>query len=172
MGALEVGDIAPDFVLAGMQIVDGQVEHREFRLSERHGAPVVLAFYPLDSSKVCTEQLCSYQDEFGGFDALGAQVWGISLQGLESHEEFARQQGLTFPLLADHRDGVAASYGTMLGPNAIRRSVFIIDGDGIVRWKHVALVGFTFRKAAEIRDQILRLFPEPVGGTFALAPPV
>jgi peroxiredoxin Q/BCP len=172
MGALEVGDLAPDFVLPGIRVVDGRVEHSEFRLSERRGAPVVLAFYPLDSSKVCTEQLCSYQDEFGGFDALGAQVWGISLQGLESHEEFARKQGLTFPLLADHRDGVAAAFGTMLGPNAIRRSVFIIDGDGIIRWKHVALVGFTFRKAAEIRDQILKLFPEPVGGTFSLAPPV
>src|ERR1700712_5155080 len=112
---VEVGDVAPDFVLPGMRLVDGRVEHSEYRLSEHRGAPIVLAFYPLDGSKVCTEQLCSYQDQFAGFDALGAQIWGISLQGVESHEEFARNEGLTFPLLGDRRDGVAAAYGTMLG---------------------------------------------------------
>jgi thioredoxin-dependent peroxiredoxin len=171
MGAIEVGDVAPDFVLPGMRLIDGRAEHADYRLSDHRGSPIVLAFYPLDGSKVCTDQLCSYQDQFEGFDALGAQIWGISLQGVESHEEFARAEGLTFPLLGDHRDGVGAAYGTMLGPNAIRRSVFLIDADGIVRWKHVAFVGFTYRKAGEIREQILKLYPEPAGGMFSLAPP-
>ncbi|HXR43272.1 MAG TPA: peroxiredoxin family protein [Pseudolysinimonas sp.] len=172
MGVVNIGDAAPDFALSGIQLVDGEIRHREFRLSEQRGAPIVLAFYPLDQSKVCTEQLCSYNDQFGGFDALGAQVWAISTQGIESHEEFARKQHLTFPLLADVRDGAARAYGvSSLGGLLTRRSVFVIDPQGIVRWKHVALVGFTFRSAEEIRQQILRLFPAPSGGAFAFAPP-
>jgi thioredoxin-dependent peroxiredoxin len=173
MGAVDVGDVAPDFVLPGIQMVGGQAERRPFRLSEERGHPMVLAFYPLDQSKVCTEQMCSYQDNFAGFDALGAQVWAISVQGIESHEEFARKQGLSFPLLADSRDGVAKTYGvSTLGGLLTRRSIFIVDGGGIVRWKHVAMVGLTFRKADEIREQILRLFPAPSGGAFSLPAPV
>jgi peroxiredoxin Q/BCP len=171
MGALEVGDRAPEVNLPGIRMVDGRFEHDTYSLSDRRGRPVVLAFYPLDQSKVCTEQMCSYQDDFEGFEELGAEVWGISLQGVESHEEFARKNGLTFPLLADHRDGVAKEYGVALGPS-LRRSVFIIDADGIIRWKHVALLGFTYRRASEIREQILRLFPAPSGSAFAFAPPV
>jgi peroxiredoxin Q/BCP len=171
MGALEVGDRAPEVNLPGIRMVDGRFERDVYSLSGRHGRPVVLAFYPLDQSKVCTEQMCSYQDDFEGFEELGAEVWGISLQGVESHEEFARKNGLTFPLLADHRDGVAKEYGVALGPS-LRRSVFIIDADGIIRWKHVALLGFTYRRASEIREQILRLFPAPSGSAFAFAPPV
>jgi len=172
VGAVEIGEIAPDFVLPGIQMVDGEAQRRPFRLSQERGRPIVLAFYPLDQSKVCTEQLCSYQDQFGGFDALGAQVWAISTQGIESHEEFARKQHLTFPLLADGRDGAARAFGvSSLGGLLTRRAVFVIDPAGVVRWKHVALVGFTFRSAEEIRQQILRLFPAPVGGAFAFAPP-
>ena len=170
MGALEIGDRAPEFSLPGIRFADGRYEHADYSLAARRGAPVVLAFYPLDSSKVCTEQLCSYQDDFEGFASRGAAGWGISLQGVESHEEFARKNGLTFPLLADHRDGVGAAYGVALG-GMLRRAVFIIDGDGIIRWKHVAMIGFTYRRASEIREQILRLFPAPSGSAFAFAPP-
>jgi peroxiredoxin Q/BCP len=170
MGTLDVGHRAPDFSMPGIRMVDGRFEHSEYSLESRRGRPVVLAFYPLDQSKVCTEQMCSYQDDFAGFEELGAEVWGISLQGVESHEDFARKNGLTFPLLADHRDGVGKAYGVALG-GMLRRSVFIIDGDGIIRWKHVAMIGFTYRRAAEIKDQILRLFPAPSGNAFAFAPP-
>lgn len=171
MGGLEVGDRAPEFRLPGIRMVDGRFEHDEYSLFGRMGRPVVLAFYPLDQSKVCTEQMCAYQDNFEGFEELGAEVWGISLQGVESHAEFAEKNGLTFPLLADHRDGVGRAYGVALG-GMLRRAIFIIDGDGIIRWKHVAMIGFTYRKAAEIREQILRLFPAPAGNAFAFAPPV
>ncbi len=149
----------------------GRFEHDDYSLGARRGGgPVVLAFYPLDQSKVCTEQLCSYQDDFAGFEELGAEVWGISLQGVESHREFAVKNGLTFPLLADHRDGVGKAYGVALG-GILRRAVFIIDGDGIIRWKHVAMLGFTYRRSTEIKNQILRLFPAPSGNAFAFAPP-
>lgn len=170
MGALEVGDRAPEFRLPGIRMENGRFEHTEYSLENRRPGPVVLAFYPLDQSKVCTVQMCSYQDDFAGFEDLGAEVWGISLQGVESHEEFAQTNGLTFPLLADHRHGVAEQFGIALGP-ALRRSVFILDDDNVIRWRHVALLGFTYRRATEIRAQLLRLFPSPSGRAFAFAPP-
>lgn len=174
MRAIQVGDVAPDFSLPGIRMRDGVMEHRDYRLSAHRGAPIVLAFYPLDASKVCTEQLCEYQREFDGFEALGTQVWAISLQDLESHEKFARQRGLSFPLLADQRGGAATAFGaTMLGDLIIRRSIIIIDGEGIVRWVHRPVTGFFgYRHADELRAKILELFPEPAGDTFRIAPPV
>lgn len=166
-----MGAVAPDFELPGLKIVGGKVEHSTYRLSENRGKPLVLAFYPLDASKVCTEQLCEYQDEFAGFEALGADLWAISLQDLDSHEGFARAKNLSFPLLADER-GVAEQYGvTMLGGRAIRRSVFILDAQGVIRWKHVAMLGFGYRGAAELREKLLELFPAPAGGAFDMPAP-
>ena len=172
MTGTEIGDIAPDFTLDGIRFHDGHVERQPFSLAAARGKPIVLAFYPLDASKVCTEQLCSYQDQLKGFEDLGAQVWGISLQGVESHEDFARAQGISFPLLADTQ-GVSRDYGVMLGNLAVRRSVFILDGDGVIRWKHVAMIGLTYRSAEQIREELRRLFPEPtVDQTrYALPPP-
>ena len=168
----EIGDTAPDFTLAGIRFQNGTVEHVDFSLAAARGKPLVLAFYPLDASKVCTEQLCSYQDQLRGFEDLGAQVWGISLQGVESHEDFARAQGISFPLLADTA-GVSRDYGVMLGSLAVRRSVFILDGDGVIRWKHVAMLGLTYRSAEQIREELRRLFPEPTASAqrFDLPPP-
>jgi peroxiredoxin Q/BCP len=173
MGTVEIGDVAPDFRLPGLQVSDGKVERREYQLSQHRGAPIVLAFYPFDSSAVCTKQLCEYQDELGGFDALGASVWAISLQDLNSHEKFARSQNLSFPLLADERHGVAGAYGaTMMNDLLIRRSVFIIDGEGILRWKYIASLGyFGYRAAEELRAKILEIFASPGGERFALPAP-
>lgn len=172
MTGTEIGDIAPDFTLDGIRFQNGTVEHAPFSLAAARGKPLVLAFYPLDASKVCTEQLCSYQDQLKGFEDLGAQVWGISLQGVESHEDFARAQGISFPLLADTQ-GVSREYGVMLGNLAVRRSVFILDGDGVIRWKHVAMLGLTYRSAEQIREELRRLFPEPTveQTRYALPPP-
>lgn len=173
MGTVEIGDVAPDFRLPGIQMSDGFMQRSTYQLSAHRGSPIVLVFYPYDASKVCTAQLCEYQDQFDGFEALGAQVWAISLQDLNSHERFARERSLSFPLLADSRHGVASAYGsTLLGDRVVRRSIFIIDGGGIVRWVHRPTTGFFgYRKADELRAKLLELFPEPAGGAFDLAPP-
>lgn len=169
---VEVGQPAPDFALPGIRLVGDQIERETYRLSEHRGHPIVLAFYPLDQSRTCTKQLCSYEDAFDGFDAVGAQVWGISIQGVESHEEFARANGLHFPLLADRPGGVGSEYGVMVARLMMRRSIFIIDGDGIVRWKHVSAVGLGYRTAEEIRAHLLELFASPTGGAYNLPAPV
>src|SRR5690606_7263802 len=113
------------------------------------------AFYPGDGTAVCTRQLCSYRDDFAEFGELDAAVLGISPQGVASHDDFRARHGFPFPLLADESKAVAAAYG-VLGPLGYKRSVFVIDGGGIVRWQHVAaLVGATYKSTKTI-TKVLR----------------
>ncbi|MCB0980397.1 MAG: peroxiredoxin [Acidimicrobiaceae bacterium] len=148
--SVSIGDQAPAFRLPA-------TGGRELSLSDFLGRPLVLVFYPGDDTPVCTKQLNSYNDDLAQFEALNAQVVGISAQSVDSHERFAGKHGLKFPLLADTDKAVAAAYGT-LGPLGFpRRSVFIIDGDGAVRYAHRAIAGLTFRPVSELVDVLLSL---------------
>ena len=143
--SIAVGDQAPEFTLPSTGGTD--VSLRDFR-----GRPVVLVFYPGDDTPVCTKQLNSYNDGLAEFDSLDAQILGISPQNVESHERFAAKHGFRFPLLADTDKAVAGLYGT-LGPIGFpRRSVFIIDGDGVIRYAHRAIAGLTYRPVSELVD--------------------
>jgi len=153
----DVGAAAPDFTLPGVVLSGGRAERGEYTLSAQRGHPLVLAFYPGDNTPVCTRQLCSYTSELDSFTSLDATVWGISPQDLDSHEGFARRYNLSFPLLADTDLTVTRRYGITLGPSNLRRSVFVIDSAGVLRWKHVTLVGLTFPRAAEIASQLAAL---------------
>ncbi len=153
----DVGVAAPDFTLPGVVLADGQAERGDYTLSAQRGRPLVLAFYPGDNTAVCTRQLCSYTSELDSFTALDATVWGISPQDLDSHEGFARKYQLGFPLLADTGLAVTGQYGIALGSSNLRRSVFVIDPAGILRWKHVTLVGLTFPRPAVIAAQLTAL---------------
>lgn len=138
-----VGDIAPDFTLPG-------TGGKSYSLSEFRGQPVVIVFYPGDDTAVCTKQLNSYNNELSAFDNVGAQVLAISAQDMKSHDEFAAKYGFKFPLLADTEKTVANLYGTV-GPLGFpRRSVFVIDAHGVVRYAHRAIAGLTFRPVAEL----------------------
>ena len=140
---ITVGDTAPDFTLPG-------TGDRSYSLSEYRGQPVVLVFYPGDNTPVCTKQLNSYTADIGEFEGVSAQVLAISPQSVESHEGFAAKHGFKFPLLADTDKKVAGQYGT-LGPLGYpRRSVFVVDAAGIVRYAHRAIAGLTFRSTDEI----------------------
>jgi thioredoxin-dependent peroxiredoxin len=140
---LSIGERAPDFTLPG-------TGGTSYTLSDLRGAPVVLVFYPGDDTPVCTKQLNSYNDEFDQFADVGAQVLAISSQDLDSHERFAAKNGFTFPLLSDAKKEVAGLYGT-LGPLGFpRRSVFVVDGDGVIRYAHRAIAGLTFRPVDEL----------------------
>jgi thioredoxin-dependent peroxiredoxin len=141
--AAAVGDAAPAFTLPG---TGGQ----DYSLSDYEGQPVVLVFYPGDDTPVCTRQLNAYNDEMSAFSDVGAQVLAISAQSVESHEKFAAKHGFTFPLLADTDKAVAGQYGT-LGPLGFpRRSVFVVDAAGVIRYAHRAIAGLTFRPTAEL----------------------
>lgn len=142
-----VGDKAPPFTLPGTPPGGGV---KDYSLSDFAGQPVVIAFYPGDETSVCTKQLNDYNDGLESFNELDAQILGISPQGLESHERFSTKHGFKFPLLADTEKAVAREYGT-LGPIGFpRRSVFIVDGGGTIRYAHRAIAGLTFRPASEL----------------------
>lgn len=138
-----VGEVAPDFTLLGT----GGVSHT---LRELRGHPVVLAFYPGDDTAVCTKQLDSYQADLASFDAVDARVFGISPQSVVSHDGFACRRGYSFPLLSDTDKAVGATYG-VLGPLGFyRRSVFVIDAAGVVRYVHRAIAGLSFKPSSEL----------------------
>lgn len=145
-----VGDRAPDFTLPG-------TGGRTYSLSDFLGKPLVLVFYPGDDTPVCTKQLNAYNDGLEQFAELDAQIVGISAQDVSSKEAFKAKHGFEFPLLADTDKQVAAAYGT-LGPIGFpRRSVFIIDRDGIIRYAHRAIAGLTYRPVSELIDELQKL---------------
>jgi thioredoxin-dependent peroxiredoxin len=140
-------EVAPDFELPGIEAsTDGaEPTRRTFKLSDYRGQTVVVAFYPGDSTPVCTRQLNSYTAEIDEFRDVGAQLLAISPQSVDSHIAFSTHEGgFAFPLLADTDKKVAERYG-ILGPLGFyRRSVFVVDPEGIVRYAHRAL-GLRYR---------------------------
>jgi peroxiredoxin Q/BCP len=147
MARIAVGDKAPEFDLEG-------TEGRRYRLADRRGHWLVLAFYPGDFTTVCTRQFCSYRDAADRLDDLDATVWGISPQSVESHERFRRKYGLTVPLLSDPDRAVIRAYG-VLGPGGlVRRSIFMVDPGGRVRYRHAALLGLHFRDVDDLRSAL------------------
>ncbi|MDO8389291.1 MAG: peroxiredoxin [Actinomycetota bacterium] len=145
-----IGDAAPSFTLSS-------ASGEQVSLAQFAGRPVVLVFYPGDDTPVCTRQLNTYNDDLSQFEALNAQVLAISAQSVESHQKFSTKHGFRFPLLADTDKAVAGAYGT-LGPLGFpRRTVFIIDGQGVVRYAHRAIAGLTFRPVSELVDVLASL---------------
>ncbi len=150
MNKVEVGDEAPGFELPGS---DG----RTYRLADYRGGTVILAFYPGDFTPVCTRQFCSYRDGQDHLDDLGVDVLGISPQSTESHERFTSKYGLTVPLLADEHREVIRRYGVLAPGGLVRRSIFIVDSDGIVRFRHVALLGLHYKDVDDLGKALAHL---------------
>ena len=142
----QVGDQAPDFELVG---TDGP-----FRLSEHRGERVLLLFYPGDETPVCTRQFCSYRDNSAAMDELDATVVGISAQSVGSHERFRDHHGLTVPLLADEDKAVAKTYGVTAPALGTRRATFVIDEEGVVRYRHVHTLGLDYQGVDELREAL------------------
>ncbi|WP_436796230.1 peroxiredoxin [Actinospongicola halichondriae] len=150
-----VGTPAPDFTVPGTDGTDAG--RRDYTLSAYRGQPVVLAFYPGDNTPVCTRQLNAYTAEIDEFAEVGAQLLAISPQDVASHEDFAdKQGGFGFPLLADTDKAVGEAYG-VIGPIGFyRRSVFVIDAQGMVAYSHRAIAGLTFRPTTELVEAVAR----------------
>jgi peroxiredoxin Q/BCP len=146
MAKLKVGDQAPDFALPG-------TGDKTYRLEDYRGRKLVLAFYPGDFTAVCTKQFCSYRDQGEKLDQLGADVLGISPQSVESHERFVQEKSLNVPLLADEDKEVARAYGVLAGP-MVRRAIFVIDEQGVVRHRKVTLAGLTFESVDDLQRAV------------------
>jgi peroxiredoxin len=136
--SIEIGKKAPDFTLY-------DTDKRERRLSEFSGKNVVLAFYPGAFTGVCTKEMCNFRDSLSNFNNLNAQVIGISVDGPFSNKAFADQNKLNFPLLSDFNRQVVRLYDVyldnfagLIGYGAAKRSVFVLDKQGVVRHKWVS----------------------------------
>ena len=135
---------------------------KQFRLSAAKGKPVVLYFYPKDSTPGCTTEAQQFRDLYAEFQALGCEIFGISRDGLKSHENFKAKQGLPFELLSDSEEAVCTLFDVikmknMYGKQArgIERSTFAIDRLGMLRreWRGVKIAGH----AQEVLDFIKTL---------------
>jgi peroxiredoxin len=129
-----VGQPAPDFTLAS-------APDRNLSLSEFRGRPVVLVFYPADWSPVCSDQVALYNEMLPVFGEYDAAILGLSVDSVWSHAAFAANRGLMFPLLADFepKGDVARRYGVYDAKSGVaERALFVIDADGIVRWRYVS----------------------------------
>jgi peroxiredoxin len=134
---LTAGQPAPDFELHATP--DQKVSLSDFREK-----PVILAFYPADFSPVCGDQMALYNAVLPEFHKLGAELIGISVDGAWCHAAFAETRKLHFPLLADFepKGAVARKYGAYRDQDGTsERALFVIDGDGIIRWSYCSPVG-------------------------------
>ena len=129
-----VGQPAPDFTLPS-------APGTNVSLSDFRGRPVVLVFYPADWSPVCGDQVALYNEMLPVFRDYDAQILGISVDGVWSHAAFAANRTLHFPLLADFepKGEIARRYGVYDAKiGTAERALFVIDADGIVRWRYVS----------------------------------
>jgi peroxiredoxin len=134
---ISAGTPAPDFSLPS-------TPDQSVRLSQLRGRPVVLVFYPADWSPVCGDQVALYNELLPEFEAFGAQLLGISVDGVWSHAAFAKDRKLHFPLLADFepKGAVARQYGAYQEPEGFcKRALIVIDGAGVVRWSYLSPIG-------------------------------
>lgn len=134
--SVSVGDKAPDFKLFS-------TEKKEISLSDYNGKNVVLLFFPLAFTGVCTTELCTMRDDIATYNNLNAEVLALSVDSLFVLEKFKEEQKLNFELLSDFNKTAATSYGALyeefvLGMKHVaKRSAFVIDKDGTIKYAEV-----------------------------------
>jgi peroxiredoxin len=128
------GTKAPDFTLK-------KSPDQTLSLSELRGQPVVLVFYPADWSPVCGDELALFNEVLPEFQRYGAQLLGISVDGVWCHKAYAKGRNLDFPLLADFepKGEVSRKYGAYRAQDGFsERALFVLDGDGVIRWSYLS----------------------------------
>ncbi len=137
MSHVRVGAEAPDFSLLSALGQD------PITLSRHRGEPVVLMFVPLAFSGVCTKELCHVGEHWGRWGSLGASVYAISIDSPFANVAWRKEMDVPFPILSDFNKDAAAAYGVLqqdfFGLRGVaKRSVFVVDADGIVRYAWVS----------------------------------
>ena len=134
--AIQTGQSAPDFTLY-------DTDKKPVTLSEQRGQNVVLLFFPAAFTSTCTAELCRFRDQLARYNDLNAQVFGISVDMPYALGAFKKEQQLNFPLLSDFNKEVAKAYDSIYENWAMdmkgvaKRSAFVIDKEGIVRYAEV-----------------------------------
>lgn len=125
---LPLGTQAPDFNLPA-------TGGKTVQLSQYKGKNLVIVFYPKDQTPGCTQQLCALRDDTEVFKGLNTEFLGSNPGSLESHEKFAKAQGYYFPIAVDAERTMAKAYHALKEDGqGIQRTVYIIDGQGVIRY--------------------------------------
>jgi len=139
------GEPAPDFSLFDS-------EKNKVTLSAFKGHPVLLLFFPLAFTSVCTKELCSVRDNIAFYNKLDATIFGISVDSLYTLNQFRKEQQLNFRLLSDFNREVSAAYGCLYETFSFnmkgvsKRSAFVIDKEGVIQYSEV------LENASEVPD--------------------
>jgi glutaredoxin-dependent peroxiredoxin len=139
------GQQAPDFTLFDS-------EKNKVTLSAFKGQPVLLLFFPLAFTSVCTKELCSVRDNIAFYNSLKATIFGISVDSLYTLNRFKKEQQLNFSLLSDFNKEISAAYGCLYKifsfnmKGVSKRSAFVIDKEGIIQYAEV------LENASEVPD--------------------
>lgn len=134
--SIQIGQTAPDFTLRDN-------EKNKVTLSEQRGKNVVLLFFPLAFTGVCTKELCSVRDNLSFYNNTNATVYGISVDSLFSLNKFKEEQNLNFSLLSDFNKEASSAYGSIYEDwfndmkGVSKRSAFVLDKEGVVRYAEV-----------------------------------
>jgi peroxiredoxin len=136
--SIEIGIEAPDFELP-------DIDMKTHKLSDYRGKKLVLAFFPAAESPVCTLEMCNFRDSLKDLMELGTHVIGISVDGPFANKIFSQNRQLNFPLLSDYKREAIRRYGIVMKDlgslkdyNAAKRSIFIIDANGIILYKWIS----------------------------------
>ncbi|HYZ50600.1 MAG TPA: peroxiredoxin [Nitrososphaeraceae archaeon] len=155
--APDIGDSAPDFDLADADL-------KMQKLSNYKGKPVVLAFFPAAESPVCTKEMCTFRDSLQELKGYDAQILGISVDGPFANKIFTENRHLNFPILSDYKRETINNYGIVmpnLGPlqdyNAAKRSIFVLDSAGKIRYKWISDNPLIEPNYEEIRAALAKL---------------
>ncbi len=152
MGLPAVGEPAPDFTLPS-------TADEEVSLSSFQGkSNVVLAFFPLAFTSVCTEEMGCFTDDFVLFEGVDAKVFGISVDSVPALNEFKAKHSFGIDLLSDFKRDVCHAYGTLMEDAFFsKRAYVIVDKQGVVRWVFVEAELGDRRDNAEVLDQLREL---------------
>lgn len=133
---IEIGQKAPGFVLH-------DTDKNKVSLADLKGKDFVLLFFPLAFTGVCTKELCSVRDNIADYNASATKVFGVSVDSPQTLGKFKAEQGLNFPLLSDFNKDASESFGVLYEEFAgwmkgvSKRSAFVIDKEGVVRYAEV-----------------------------------
>jgi peroxiredoxin len=148
---IKVGDKAPDFTLHASDTT-------KVSLSEYEGKKVILLFFPLAFTRVCTTELCTMRDDISTYNNMNASVLAVSVDSLFSLAKFKEEQKLNFPLLSDFNKTASRSYGALYEDFVLdmkgvsKRSAFVIDEKGIIRYAEVLENALDLPNFAVIRE--------------------
>jgi peroxiredoxin len=142
---IQIGQQAPEFSLYDS-------DKKKISLSECRGKNILLLFFPQAFTGTCTKELCSTRDQIGLYNQANAQVFGISVDSVFTLAKYKEDQNLNFPLLSDFNKETSAAYGSLYESFAFdmkgvsKRSAFVLDKNGIVRYAEV------LEKATDLPD--------------------